>query len=360
MGTGSIPLFSMRGALGATEGAATTPTRILYAPVGAWDLSGIQQFDTIEDRRAWAKATGLVATYNGLENNTISCTNVPVSSTDVGWYLSSIPGMLSGSTGLGANTPTTTDTSAYTRAFKASQTVTTVGSGGGYDLHLQFGYVDLLSTVGWSLPGLRCTAFSLTWNKRASGADTGLTFSGTWTTPETCTQITSFTGSLSDRSQTWALGNNLKSYVDSSYGSIGGTADTNITQATWSWQRPAVFHDGMDGSGNHTSMHFAAQETSTLAVTRKFSDTTELTAWKSKTQRAIRLISEGAQIGAVSAKDTVRLDFVGAYQSGGHVHTVMDDMLYTTLTLEHVHDSSLAAGWEAQTINTVSAAYTSA
>lgn len=359
MATGSIPLFSMRGALGATEGASTTPTRLLYVPVGAVDLSGIQQFETIEDRRAWAKATGLVATFNGIENNVLAINNAPVSVTDIGWWLSTIPGVVSGA-GTGAGTPTTTDTSAYTRIFKPSQTVTTAGATGGYDAHLQFGYVDLLATVGWSLPGLRCTSLSLNWNKRASGMDTGLTFSGTWTTPKTCTQITSFTGSLSDRAQVWSLGNSLLSYVDSAYGSIGGTADTNITQATWNWQRPAVFHDGMDGTGLHTSMHFPAQETSTLSLTRKFSDTTELTAWKARTQRAVRLKAEGSLIGAVSAKDTTQLDFVGTYASGGHTHTAQDDMLYATLNFEEVYDSTLLAGWAVTTINAVSASYATA
>jgi len=359
MATGSIPLFSMRGALGATEGASTTPTRLLYVPVGAVDLSGIQQFETIEDRRAWAKATGLVATYNGIENNVIAINNAPVSVTDIGWWLATIPGVVSGS-GTGAGTPTTTDTSAYTRIFKPSQTVTTVGATGGYDAHLQFGYVDLLSTVGWSIPGLRCTSFSLNWNKRASGMETGLTFSGTWTTNKTATQITAFTGSLSDRTQVWSLGNNLLSYVDSSYGSIGGTADTNVTSATWSWQRPAVFHDGMDGTALHTSMHFPAQETSTLSLNRKFSDVTELNAYIAKTQRAIRLKAEGSLIGAVSAKNTTQLDFVGTYQPGGHVHAAQDDMLYATLNFEEVYDSTLTAGWAITTINAVSAAYTAA
>lgn len=358
MATGSSGLLTARAALGATEGASTTPTRILYlgGPEN-YDLTGIQQFDTVEDRLAWAKAAGLRGVQNGIENNIVRFNNVPASFEDLGFILSTVVGVASGSTGLGANTPTTTDTSAYTRTFKPSQTASAYGSTGGYDMHLQVAYNDLLSTVGWSIPGLRCIDLSVTFRKRVSGTDHGIVWSGTFQTPKTCTQITSLTGSLSDRTQTIASGLNNKSYVDTSYGGIGGTADTNIMEATFHWQRDPSFHDGLDGTGLHTSMHFPGQELAELTVTRKFSDTTELAAYIARTTRAVRLINEGAQVGAVSALNTIKLDFVGKPME--HTHTEVDRMLYANIRYEGIYDSTLLSSWAFTTINDVSTAYTS-
>lgn len=358
MATGSTGLLTLRGALGASEGAATMPTRILYigGPENI-DLSGIQQYDTIEDRVAWAKASGLRNVMAGIENNTVRINNAPASFEDFPFILSTVVGIPSGSTGLGANTPTTTDTSAYTRTHKPSQTATAYGSTGGYDLHLQVAYNDLLSTVGWSIPGLRCTDLTVTFRKRSSGTDHGITWSGTFQTPKGCTQITSLTGSLSDRTQTIPTGLTNKTYVESAYNASIATADPEIMEATFHWQRDPSFHDGMDNTALHTSMHFPGQELAELTVTRKFSDTTELAAYKARTTRHVRLINEGALVGAVSAKNTIQLDFVGKPME--HTHTEVDRMLYATIRYEGIYDSTLLSSWAFTTINAVSTAHTS-
>lgn len=359
MATGSIGLLSLRGALGATEGASTTPTRILYiGEPGNIDLSGIQQFATIEDRPAWAKRDPVRNIYAGIEDNVVRFNNVPASTEDLGFWLSTIPGVASGSTGLGANTPTTTDTSAYTRSFVPSQTSTAVGSAGGYDLHLQVGYNDLVSTVGWSIPGLRCTDLSVTFRKRSQGTEHGITWSGTWQTPKTCTQITAFTGSLSDRAQTIPTGMTNKAFVESAYNASISTADANIMEATLHVQQDPSFHDGMDDTALHTSMHFPGQWLSEMTITRKFSDTTELAAYIAKTTRHIRILNEGALIGAATALATIQADFVG--KPVDHTHTEVDGMLYATIRYIGVYDSTLLSSWAFKTINTVSTAYTSA
>jgi hypothetical protein len=352
--TGSQALLTARAALGASEGAATTPTRLMYFGLpDNFDTTGLQQFQTIEDRLAWAKADGLRNIYAGIEDNTFSVSNVPVSFEDLGFLLSTVPGVVSGA-GTGAGTPTTTDTSAYTRAFTPSQTVTAYGATGGYDMHLQVGMTDLIGTVGWSIPGLRMTDFTLTFNKRASGTDTGVLFSGTWQTPKACTDITAFTGSLSDRTQTHPIGNTNKTYMDTS--TSGTTADPEVTTAVFHWSRTPAFHDGMDDTGLHTSMHFPTFQMTELTLTRKFSDKTELNAYVAKTLRKFRLLNEGALIGAATALNTVRLDFIGKPDS--HQHTYVDGMLYATVHYQGMYDSTLLSSWSAQTISTVSGAYT--
>lgn len=356
MATGSLGLVTLRGALGASEGAATTPTRLLYPGLPEnVDLTGIQQFATIEDRRAWAKRDGLADVYNGIEDNTVVLNNVPWTFQDGPFYVCTLPGIVSGA-GTGAGTPTTVDTSAYSRTFTPSQSVTAVGATGGYDLHLQAGHTDLISTVGWSIPGLRCSDYTLTFRKRASGTDTGVTWGGTWVTPKTATQITAFTGSLSDRAQTSAVGNNSKTYVDSTYANIGTTADANITEAVFHLAQVPSWHDGLDNTGLHTSLHFPAQWLSELTILRKFSDTTELAAWTARTLRAIRVINEGAIVGAVTAKNTVRLDFMGKAME--HSHEWVDGILYARIRYEGTYDATLLSSWSIFTQNAISTAYT--
>lgn len=354
MATGSQVLNSVRVALGASEGAATTPTRYLYIPSDGIDLSGIQKFETIEDRPGWNKRDQLRNLYNGIESNRIVFNNVPASYEDLGFILATIPGIVSGA-GQGAGTPTTTDTSAYTRVFLPSQTVTAWGATGGYDMHVQVGPTDLTSTVNWSIPGLRCTDLTVTFKKRSSGTDTGILWSGTWETPKTATQITTLTGSPTDRTQTLPTGNVLKSYVDTS--TIGTTADAEVTEAVWHIANPPSFHPGMDNTGLMTSMHFPSAWATELTLLRKFSDTTELAAYVARTLRKVRIIAEGAVIGAATAKNTIQLDFIG--KPGDYTHEWAENgLLYARIPLMGVYDSTQLASYKLTTISTVSGAYT--
>lgn len=356
MATGSELLLSVRGALGASEGAATTPTRILYPGVPSnVDLGGIKALTAIEDRRAWNKADQVADILTGIEDNGITIAPFPASTEDLGFWLSTAVGVVSGA-GQGAGTPTTTDTSAYLRLFKPSQTAYAYGATGGYDLHLQVGHSDFISTLGWSIPGLRCTDFTLGFKKRASGTDTGVLFGGTWQTNKTSTDITAFTGSLSDRTQTFLTGNMFKAYVDTS--TMGSTADTDVSEATFTFGRPPSWHDGADGIGLHTEMLFPNPMASSMQVIRKFADTLEYAAYKAKTLRKIRLICEGALIGASTALATIQLDFVGKLVT--HRSMYVDGMLYAELGYQGIYDSTLGASWAVTTINTVSAAYTTA
>jgi hypothetical protein len=356
MATGSSGLLTARAALGATEAASTTPTRLMYfgAPSNI-DTTGLQQFETIEDRLAWAKADGLRNLYNGMESNTFRVSSVPASYEDFGFVLATVPGVVSGA-GTGAGTPTTTDTSAYTRTFTPSQTVTAYGATGGYDMFLEVGPNDLVGTVAQSVAGLRVSEWALHFNRRASGTDTGCSYDMTWMSHKAEVDITAFTGSLSDRTQTLALGTQFKAYIDTS--TMGSTADTEVIAADFTYSRPPTMHPGADGTGNYTSMHFPNQVQTHLSITRKFSNKTELNAYTAKTLRKVRLLCEGGLIGAVSAKNTIQLDFIG--KTVGHQVVDVDGIWYATLELDGLYDSTQLASWKVTTISTVSAAYTTA
>ena len=62
-------------------------------------------------------------------------------------------------------------------------------------------------------------------------------------------------------------------------------------------------------------------------------------------------------VGAVSAKNTIQLDFVGKPME--HTHTEVDRMLYASIRYEGIYDSTLLSSWAINTINAVSTAYTS-
>jgi hypothetical protein len=352
MATGSQALTSLRGSIEATEGAATTPTRLLYLPQGALTFTRAKEPIAIE--LAWNKADRVQDILSGIEDVTVNVATSPVSTEDFGWWLSAFDAAL-------GQAPSLSDTTAYTRTGAPSQTDNTVSATGTRSLYLQFGATDLLTTYGVGIPGLIGESLTFNFSKRASGTDTGCTWSGTFRTASAITPITAFTGSLSDRSQTWMIGNYGKTFVDTT--TMGSTADANITSGTFTLSRPATFHDGMDQTGLHTSMHRAMGWDTDLTLVRKFSDLTEYNAYVGtasiKTLRKVRVIFEGALAGAATAKHTVRLEFVGKHVSISEPEW-NDGLYYATHTLRGMFDSTNTASWDFLTINAVSAAYTAA
>jgi hypothetical protein len=350
-----VNLETLRGAYGATEGTATTPTRLLYIPKGG-GVTITQTVETVRDERAWAKGDHVANIYPGMQDVTVRLSNVPLSFEDAGWWFGAFAAT-------GGETPSTVDTSAYSRTFTPSQTDFLFGATGVRDLHLQFSTTDLVGTVGWSVPGLMGEELELTFKKRASGTDTGVMMSATFRTPKAATQITSFTGSLSDRTQTLALGQQLKAYVDTT--TIATTADPNITEATLRVSRPASFHDGMDNTALHTSMHRAQGWTTQLSLLRKFSDKTEVDAYIganfAKTLRKVRIIAEGALVGASTALNTIRADFYGKHVDQGDFGGVLvDGIWYQRFTLDGMYDGTSLSSYILNTINNVATAYITA
>jgi len=352
MATGSQSLTSLRGAVEATEGAATTPTRLLYLPQGALTYSRTKEPIAIE--LGWAKFDAVQDILSGIEDVTVNVATSLVSTEDFGWWLSAFDGAF-GAVG------TLSDTTAYTRTGAPSQTDNTISATGQRSLHLQYAATDLVATYGISLPGLVGESLTFNFAKRASGTDTGCTWSGTFRTGYPAIPITAFTGSLSDRAQTWMIGNYGKTFVDTS--TMGGTADPEITSGSFTLNRPAAFHDGLDATGNHTSMHRPNQWETGLTLLRKFSNLTEYNAYVGtasvKTLRKVRVLFEGALAGAATAKHTVRLDFVGKHVAISEPEW-QDGLYYATHTLRGIYDTGIGASWRFMTTNAIAAAYTAA
>lgn len=352
MATGSVALEQLRGRIEVSEAAGGTPTRILsIGPGGGVDISGIDQYATIEDRRAIGTRTSLQATYSGIQDNKLRISGVPVSYQEIGWWLTLLAPT-------GGVVPGTVDTSAYTRTFTpvdAAGTSVNTYSVGYHTAYFEYSAQDFVSTKVWKMPAMRLTDLVINFSKRASGTDTGLTMDAEFQmTSGTASAGTAFTGTLTAGTPTLAIGNQLTATVDTT--TIATTTDANITTASFHLVNPVSFHDGMDGTGGHTSAHHSLQWTPTLTLNRKFSDLTELNAYVAKTTRKVRLAAVGPVVGATTATSQLFLDFYGAPMS--HTVSATDGMWYAQIELEGIYDSVVTTSWTAFLRNGVAAAYT--
>ena len=344
-------LEQLRGAASATEAAATTPSRIISTgPPGNVDISGVLKRMTIEDRRAAGTRTSLRNTYSGIESSDLVLTNIPVSYQEDGWWLSA-------DAPSGAAAGAAVDTTAYTRKFLPVESTTVNTYGTGYrTFNLEYAAQDFASTLVYKMPAMRVTHLAFHFNKRASGTDSGVMMDITLTMGQgVATQGTAFTGSLSLTTPTLVLGHEVVTSVDTSWAGIGGTPDTQITSGTFSLDLPVTYHDGFDGSAQHTSAHYAQQWVPTWTWQRRFSDLTELTAYLAKSIRAVQFKATGDLVGAVSAVNTFQLD--GVVSPTDHTITHVDGLVYADLSFEGIYDATLTSNWRVVLTNAVSTSY---
>jgi hypothetical protein len=348
--TGSVALEKLQGRIEVTEGAGGTATRVLsIGPGGGVDHSNVQKRVTIEDRRAAGTRTSLRNTYSGIESSVLTISSIPVSYQDFGWWMTLLAPT-------GGGVPGTVDTTARTRTFTPVEgtAVNTYGTGF-YTAFLEFSALDFSATMVRKMPAMRVTNLTLNWSKRASGTDTGFTMDVELSMGQsTATNGTSFSTALSAGTPTLAIGNQLISYVDTS--TIGTTGDTDIMSARFQLVNPLTFHDGMDGQNGHTSAHHALQWTPTMTLTAKFSDLTELNAYVARTTRKVRIASVGDVVGATTATNLIRFDFIGSPVD--HRITAVDGLWYSEIDLEGIYDDTLTTSWAAYLQNASTAAYT--
>lgn len=326
-------LASARAGLEATRGTAVTPTRLVYfRPGGA---SHNQDVGAIIPQESWASYTPNRRAYAGLQRNGLSFSGDFTYTDAIFWLNLAIDAEASGAL---------TDTTAYTWTFLPVHTSDALKSA-----TFEYAYADLLSVVGWRLPGCIVNRLAVTWTKAVGGAETGVSFEADLMTASGATQITAFTGSLTDRAIASALGNNTLTYLNSTASAFGATADTRINQATWEVTNGYVYRDGFDGTSTAMEIIRSGQRQSRVTMQRYFNDKTELDAYIAKTTRRLRVKSEGALVGAVSALNTLQLDFAGVPE----VHNVAesDGLIYANIELAPLEDSSLASDFKWTVIN---------
>lgn len=326
-------LASARAVLEGSRGGGGTPTRIVYFRPGAMTLN--QGVGTISPTEAWAKFAPYRRHYPGLERAGLTKAG-DVTYEDFIWDLNlALKAVASGSV---------TDTTAYTWAFLPTETSDDLKSA-----LIQFAYADFLATWGGQLPGCIINKLTVTFRKNVGDDETGVSYTAEIMTAYGVTQITAFTGSLSDRSLTSALGTNWQVYIDTS--TIGTTPDTAVDEMTYTLDNGFVYRDGADNTGHAAEIVRAAKRMTTLTIRRYFNSKTELDAYIAKTTRKVRSIVQGAVVGATTTKNTIQLDYYGV--PDGYTFTTVNGLIYANITLRPVSDPALTSDHKWTVINNV-------
>jgi len=312
-------LASARAGLESTRGTEVDPTRIIYFRSGAH----VQDVGTVIPSEAWGNFTPNRRAYPGLERNTFNIAG-DFTYTDAHWWLNhAIDAEATGSL---------SDTSAYTWTFTPVHTSDALKSSS-----WEMSYVDFISTWGISVPGVVVNKLKVTWTKAVGGEETGVSFEAELMSASAGTQITSFGGSLSDRTIVNAIGTGWATYLDSS--TMGSTADTRINQATWEVDNGFVYRDGANASGVAVEIVRAKKRMAKVTMQRYFSNKTELDAYIAKTTRLFRSKVTGSLAGAASALHTIQLDYVGVPVV--HDKTVdVDGLVYANIELEPLYSTA--------------------
>jgi hypothetical protein len=309
-------LASARAALEATRNTPVTPaTRLIYFDSGVHT----QEVGTIRPTELRGSYVEAFRSYPGMERNTLTFGGDWTYDDAAYWLNLGVKTVLSGSL---------SDTSAYTYTFLPTHT-----SDDQKSATIEFSTVDLISTVGWRVPGCLVNELEVTWRKGET-----VRYNATVMSAKGATQITAFTGSLSDRTTVSALGTTTQVYVDST--TIGTTLDPKITEATFNLNNGYSYFDPLNDSNVAESLVRANARQPRLTLQRRFNDKTELDAYVAKTPRKIRVQTLGPLAGAATAKYTIQLNFVGVIDT--YTWAEVDGIWMADMSLLPQYDATLA------------------
>lgn len=276
-----LTLQSARAALESVRGTNLTPTRLLYFDEGSHDQA-VATIRPAERRNSYFEG---FRSYPGIERNTLRFAGAATFD-DLIWYGNTHIKAVSSGTGAGADKTWTFVPTAATDDIKSAT--------------VQFGYADGIGATApaWELGGCLGEELTLTWAKGST-----LRYASSLMTAEGASQISAFTGSLSDRSTVDALGTATSVYIDAS--TIGSTADGDILEASWVLTNGWVYLDTLNGTNTAKELLRPRPRTWRLQLTRYYRNDTELDAYVAKTLRKIRLRSLGPALGGSNYSATL-------------------------------------------------------
>jgi hypothetical protein len=271
-------LLSARTALESARGTPVTPTRLLYFESGAHEQE-IGTIRPVERRNSFFES---FRSYPGLERNRFTFRFFATYDQLAFWLALAVKGGVTG-TGAGADKTWAYVPSASTDDLKSCT--------------LQFGYADGIgaSKPAWEVAGCMVTSLSLRWEKGGPvmGNVELISHKG-------ATQISAFTGALSDRSEVDLLGTLTSTFVDAS--TMGSTADANITSAEFTVDNKLALLDTLNGTNTAASVQRPEPRTWALNLTRVYANDTERDAYVAKTLRKVRIRTLGPTLGATNYK----------------------------------------------------------
>lgn len=318
-------LLSARAALETTRGTSVTPTRLVYFESGSHE----QKVATLRPKERRASFVESFRSYAGIERNTFTFSG-DVTYDDIIWWANLHIKAVATGTGAGAD---------KTWAFVPTHTSDDLKSA-----TLQFGYTDSIGATrpAWEVAG--CLGNELTINYTKDGT---LTFESALMTSKAATQISAFTGSLSDRTTISALGTNSRLYIDST--TIGTTADDDILDASFTLSNGFTYLDTLDNTSNAKEILRTEPKSWRLEMTRYYRNDTELDAMIAKTVRKVRVRTLGASLGASNYK--IDLDLYGVYDGDAYEKSEVDGLGVEKFVLVPQYDSGGATDFSLTVVN---------
>jgi hypothetical protein len=313
-----------RAALESTRGTDLTPTRIIYGE----SFTHNHEVATIRPEELRNSYEGFFSAAAGPEKSTLEIGG-RVSYDDLIWYGNLFFKAVASGTGAGAD---------KTWTFTPSNTTDDVKTA-----TVQLGYSDTIATA----PGVKLNyvfgdELNLHWEKNDDGA---ATFKANFLTAKAMTQITAFTGSLSDRTVTLASANNTSVFIDTA--TIGSTADPLVTALDFTLNLNPVPFYALDGTTTAREIYRPAHRTWKATVTRQYNVATHLTAFQNKTVQKIRCRTLGPSLGGSNYK--IDLDMYGVWTERAWAD--VDGIITEELTLEPVFDTTTSTSHSLVVVN---------
>lgn len=310
---------SARAALEVTRGTSLTPTRIIYAEA----FTPTNEVATIRPEEQRASYEGFFSAAAGPERSTVEMAG-RMSYDDMIWHANLFWKAVASGTGAGTDktwtfVPTNTSDDVKTTTIQLGDSAAIATSPG----------IQLSYCMG--------DEFNIHYEKNDDGA---ATFTSRLMSAKALTQITAFTGALSDRVTVPVSCNNTVVKIDTT--TIGTTTDTAVTAVDFTLNLSPVPFYTLDGTTAAQAVYRPAHRTWTAQITRQYSNATEFSAYQAKTVRKIRVVTTSSTIIAGSAVPySMQQDMYGVWT--GRTYADVDGIVTEVLTLEPVFDTGTSS-----------------
>ena len=322
-------LLSARAVLEAQIGTPLTPTRLIYFDDGSHD----QKITTITPTEKRASYFPTFRAYPGIERDGLSFAGDWTFDQAIFWLNLHTKAVASGVGG----------TADKTWAFVPSASTDDLKSA-----TFQFGYSDGIGATkpAWSLPGCLGDELKLTWRK----GDT-VKFASKLMSAYGASQISAFTGSLSDVVTTSALGTATQVWIDTT--TIGSTLDPNIMDVDFTINNGYSYLDTLNNTATAAQILRGKPRTFKLDFTRYYANDTELDLNVTKTPRKIRVRTVGPVLGG--SFYSITLDAYGVYDGDSYEKSVVDGMGVEKYSLIPIWDTGATTDYSITIVNATAA-----
>lgn len=307
-------LLTARAALETARGTAITPTRLIYFGDG----SHSQEVGTIRPSEKRASYIEAFRAYPGIERNGFQFSGALTFEQAVWWANLHVKAVASG---VGAS------------ADKTWTFAPTLTSDDLKSATIQFGYADSIGATlpAWEVPGCLGEELTIEWAK-----DDVVRFSSSLMTHKGASQISAFTGALSDVTTIDALGTGTVVYVDTT--TIGSTLDANILDGSFSLTNGYTYLDALNGTATASAILRPNPRSWRLNVSRYYANDTELDLYLTKAMRKVRVKVTGPLIPTTAVNNSITLDLYGVWEVNALGES--DGLGVAKMTLAPLYDST--------------------